>query len=53
MTKRTCIGTDKNRQRGFPGEGLRAGMAKDKLIFFIICSAAITVAVVTTWARCI
>ena len=47
MTKRTCIGMDKNRQRGFSGEGLRAGMAKDKLIFVIICSAAITVAVVT------
>ena len=47
MTKRTCIGMDKNRQRGFSGEGLRAGMAKDQLIFVIICSAAIGVAAVT------
>ena len=47
MTKRTGIGLDKIRQRGFSGEGLPAGMAKDKLIFIIICSAAIGVAVVT------
>ncbi len=47
MTKRTGIGLDKIRQRGFSGEGLPAGMAKDKLIFVIICSAAIAIAVVT------
>ncbi len=47
MTKRTGIGLDKIQQRGFSGEGLPAGMAKDKLIFVIICSAAIGVAVVT------
>ena len=47
MTKRTGIGLDKIRQRGFPGEGLPAGMAKDQLIFVIICSVAIGVAVVT------
>ncbi len=47
MTRRTGIGLDKIRQRGFSGEGLPAGMAKDKLIFIIICSAAIAIAVVT------
>ena len=47
MTKRTGIGLDRIRERGFPGEGLRAGMAKDQLIFVIICSAAIAVAVIT------
>ena len=33
--------------RRFAGPGLRAGMAKDTLIFVIICSAALVVAAVT------
>ena len=48
MTKRKHIGLNKIGQRGFSGERLRAGMAKDKLIFVITCSAAIAVAVLTT-----
>ncbi len=37
----------KSRRRQLPGVGLRAGIAKDKLVFIIICSAAVAVALVT------
>ena len=37
----------KSRRRQLPGVGLRAGIAKDKLVFIIICSAAMAVALVT------
>ena len=47
MSNQTANSGDNCVQREFAGVGLRAGIAKDKLIFIIICSAALAVAVVS------
>ena len=47
MSNRTANSGDDCVQRGFAGAGVRSGVAKDKLIFIIICSVALAVAAVT------
>ena len=47
MSNRTADSGDNYVQREFAGAGLRAGVAKDKLIFIIICSAALAFAAAT------
>ena len=47
MTNQENNSLDRFARRYFAGRGLRSGVAKDKLVFIIICSAALLVAAVT------
>ena len=47
MTRKRFSSAGNYSRQQFSGAGLRAGVARDKLIFIIICSAALVVALVS------
>ncbi len=47
MNKRMVVSGGGFLRRKFAGSAWRAGIAKDKLIFIVICSVALTIAAVT------